>query len=531
MTKPLVNQSSQAKPSLSESPQEELQLSHNFASFSSSFSVAQICSHLIHMEQKLGLFDWQIKEVYIWPLLRMPLYYELTRKLGVFGAPHGSSNWKGRRFKRVKLWSYAFLKNLFNPAKPCDFMLVEHSRKVNKDGLWVDIYTDHLTRRLQAESLNFSVYENLSYQSSTHKHRSHPHAYYDQIMTLARIQTKFSWLHLSAAEQAKIKEIEDKLYELFHIRVPLCKKIKKRVLEFHFAQLLYRKLLKQLRPKAVLVVVSYSHSIAPLIAAAKSLDVPTIEMQHGTFSPYHLGYHFPNLDRHPYFCDYFFSFGSFWHNMANLPIAAEKLITFGFPHLSEQLLKVKSENTVFTTTESNELGSVLFLSQGVIGKELSKYAVTCSQAQLPWHLRYKLHPSEYNTWRNDYPDLAVQADANLIEVIDHHRLSLYDLMREAYYQVGVFSTAVYEGMALGCKTLLVDLPGLEYMSALIEQDLAEKIHSPQELSQRLKNAYEELNAESKLDKKTNSRNFEPGHIFSELKEESLQWLLNIIKEP
>ena len=258
------------------------------------------------------------------------------------------------------------------------------------------------------------------------------------------------------------------------------------MLEFYFAHHSYKKLLKRLRPKALLVVVSYSHSIAPLIAAAKSLAVPTIEMQHGTFSPYHLGYHFPNLDEHPYFCDYFFSFGSFWHNMASLPLADEKLITFGFPHLNEQLLKANVQDKAITNVESNKSESILFLSQGVIGEELAKYAVACAQAQLPWRLRYKLHPSEYNTWRNDYPNLAAQADVNLIEVIDHHRFNLYDLMREAHYQVGVFSTAVYEGMALGCKTLLVDLPGLEYMSALIEQDLAEKLHSPQELSQRLR---------------------------------------------
>ena len=110
MTKPLVSQSSQVKPNLAKPTQKEPKLDHNPTSASSSFSVAQICAHFIHLEQKLELFAWQIKGVYIWPLLRMPLYYELTRKLGVFGAPHGSSNWKGRRFKRAKLWSYAFLR-------------------------------------------------------------------------------------------------------------------------------------------------------------------------------------------------------------------------------------------------------------------------------------------------------------------------------------------------------------------------------------------------------------------------------------
>ena len=520
MTNLLVNSSSKIKPSLTELSQHS---SGNDAE-SVSFSVAQICSKLIQIEQDLKLFEWQIKDVYIWPLLRMPIYYELTKKLGVFGAPHGTSHWKGRRFQRAKLWSYAFFKNLFTPKTPCDFMLVEHSRKVNKDGLWVDIYTDHLTRRLQTEPLSFCVYENLSYQSSTHQYRSHPHSYYDSIMTWARLLAKVSFLSLTAAQKSKIKTLEDKIFELFHLKIPLTKKIKNRVLEFNFARRSYQKLLKIRQPKALLVVVSYSHTIAPLTAAAKSLAIPTIEMQHGTFSPYHLGYHFPHLDHHPYFCDYFFSFGPFWHAMADLPLPDEKIMTFGFPHLSEQLTKLNTNAEVSSVKGSSQSNSVLFLSQGVIGEGLAKYAVACSQAQLPWHLRYKLHPSEYNTWRSDYPLLAEQSDAGLIEVIDHHRLNLYDLMRKAQYQVGVFSTAVYEGMALGCQTLLIDLPGLEYMNALIEQNFAEKITSPQQLCQRLKRSTDQ--PETIPDQ----NDFEPKQIFSELQEDSIQWLLNMVKD-
>ena len=520
MTNPLVSSSSKTKPSLTE-------LSQPFSSSSTepdSLSVAQICSKLIQVEQDLKLFEWQIKDVYIWPLLRMTLYYELTQKLGVFGAPHGTSNWKGRRFRRVKLWFYAIFKDLFTPTTSCDFMLVEHTRKVKKDGLWVDIYTDHLTRRLQTESLSFCVYENLSYQSQTHKYRSHPHSYYDPIIARARLLSKLSFLTLSATQKDKIKKLEEALFTHFHLRIPLTKKIKNRVLEFNFARRSYQKLLKIRQPKALLVVVSYSNSIAPLTAAAKSLAIPTIEMQHGTFSSYHLGYHFPNLDHQPYFCDYFFSFGPFWHAMADLPLPNEKIITFGFPHLSEQLTKITTNTEMGSLESSSEPNSILFLSQGVIGKGLAKYAVACSQAQIPWRLRYKLHPSEYNTWRSDYPLLAEHSDAGLIEVIDHHHLKLYDLMREAHYQVGVFSTAVYEGMALGCQTLLIDLPGLEYMNTLIEQNFAEKITSPQQLCQRLEQSAH------KMETTPTRRDFEPKQIFSELQEDSIQWLLNIIKD-
>ena len=36
------------------------------------------------------------------------------------------------------------------------------------------------------------------------------------------------------------------------------------------------------------------------------------------------------------------------------------------------------------------------------------------------------------------------------------------------YQLGVFSTALYEGVEFGCKTILADLPGIEYMDQFIK---------------------------------------------------------------
>ena len=67
---------------------------------SSTFSVTQVCEQLIEIEQEQDLFNLSIQGVYVWQLFRMPVYYELTRKLGIFGAPHGTSQWQGRRWQR-----------------------------------------------------------------------------------------------------------------------------------------------------------------------------------------------------------------------------------------------------------------------------------------------------------------------------------------------------------------------------------------------------------------------------------------------
>ena len=50
---------------------------------------------------------------------------------------------------------------------------------------------------------------------------------------------------------------------------------------------------------------------------------------------------------------------------------------------------------------------------------------------------------------------------------------LHDLLSRAEYQVGVCSSALLEGTELGCRTLLVPLPGIEHMAHLLESGKAE----------------------------------------------------------
>jgi hypothetical protein len=55
-------------------------------------------------------------------------------------------------------------------------------------------------------------------------------------------------------------------------------------------------------------------------------------------------------------------------------------------------------------------------------------------------------------------------------------------MAESKWQVGVNSTALFEGMMFKCKTYVVDLPGHEYMEQLIESGDFHLISTPGEIS-------------------------------------------------
>ena len=62
-------------------------------------------------------------------------------------------------------------------------------------------------------------------------------------------------------------------------------------------------------------------------------------------------------------------------------------------------------------------------------------------------------------------------------------LSGLDLLASATYQVGVSTTALVEGIALGCRTAVANLPGHEYLEPAIAKGHALLVSRPAELTQ------------------------------------------------
>ena len=133
----------------------------------------------------------------------------------------------------------------------------------------------------------------------------------------------------------------------------------------------------------------------------------------------------------------------------------------------------------------NLKNQILFISQGVIGKYLSKVAFDLACELKDYKIIYKLHPGEYETWRQNYPELVEASAFDNFEVIDHSEIPLYKLLAESKYQVGAFSTAIYEGMMFGCKTFILDVPGVEYLDDLIGRGYVFKIKDVDDLNDNL----------------------------------------------
>jgi hypothetical protein len=228
-----------------------------------------------------------------------------------------------------------------------------------------------------------------------------------------------------------------------------------------------RRLLDQVQPRLIVNVVGYRLVHQLLTLCARERGIPVAELQHGTIGAAHAGYNFSPGRRPAAFADYLLTFGEVFRSLTpGLPLPAANVRPVGYGWLALQQNAYQREPHAHGASHRR----VLFLSQRDIGPALSQLAAAVRQS-LPksqLDLVYRLHPSEGVGWRERYPQLARSG----IRVEEASTRGLYAAQANADVQVGVYSTALMEGIAFGLDTLIVDLPGHEQLMFLIERGLA-----------------------------------------------------------
>lgn len=425
-----------------------------------SLSVSDICEVFFNLEEKYNLNYQQIQGCYAWQLIRMYLYYDITRRTDTFGAPQQKSLSILDKIKSFAPFvKNSLLSNPFSGKYTRDILIFDHPRKVIFEGEFRDIYSYFLVDLIR-DNYSFDVMES-PYLNKHFTKKTDYIKYTDRIELGSYIYKKRNKLEFTASEKDLIADVKSELETIFNLDINLEWILTIHILNFQYDYKKYIELFKKRNPEMIFVVVAYENQA--IVSAAKDLGIEVIELQHGTITDYHLGYSYPFKSRKngeiAYFPDKILTFGDYWMNDRTSPISQKNIVPIGFPYFEAQ-----SKDFMNIDSKSNQ---VLFISQGVIGKYLSKIAYDFACKMKDFHIIYKLHPGEYETWMENYPELV--NDLDNFEVIDNSETPLYQLFAQSSYQVGAFSTAVYEGLMFNCKTFIIDVPGVEYLSDLINK--------------------------------------------------------------
>jgi len=429
----------------------------------------EVVAALFEIEERLDLFGQRIDGVYFWERVRVPVYIDILQRAELIHQPHTrpQRTLSNRGRSALRALKNVAIKNPYLASKNELLFLGSARRKLDEDGKWWDIYCDPII-----DTLNRSyVYFEPSYLVGHYTPAKTKHIrYLDLPLYLAAVKRKVKLVRVSLTRQEMklLKAIRDQIHGQFKVQINLDGMVQRDLLFRRSVLPAYQHLLRKVSPRLVFIVCSYGRET--VIEACKTVGVPAVELQHGIITSAHLGYSFPGPKRTKRaFPDYLFLFGDLWKENIDYPIGQERIFSVGYPYHEREVKKYSGVN---------KQDQVLFISQGTVGVEMSRFAVELSQRdEFPFSIVYKLHPGEYSRWRTEYPWLA----ASGIRVVEDDSIPLYQLLAESRVQVGLNSTALLEGLSFGLRTFLLDQPGIEHMEALIKSGVATVISSVDDL--------------------------------------------------
>ena len=371
------------------------------------------------------------------------------------------------------------------PKKGVELCIFNHERRVEENGYYECVYTERIAEHYPSCVVLERPYGYRHMRPVKTKNL----VYYDGIEV-------FSYLRAAIAEKLNTGQFQ-KAQRFF--RAALKKPIEEledilgmKIDEEEFARifthiyLIYRyrknglkRMIKRISPRAILEVVSYNVDCMIVNETAKEMCIPTIELQHGTMGEGHIAYNYNLGEKIPQFPDKIFLFSEYWRNCTHLPLETKDAPAVGFPYFEN---KVKNYLVLKQKRNSGNL-TILFVSQWIIGKELSDLAVALYNKIQGEKIRiiYKLHPGEYADWRENYPSLA----ATGIEVVDSLKHNIYEYFAISDIQVGVFSTAIYEGLGFGLRTYIYQTYYAENIQKLCDLGYAKPVRDAEELFEQI----------------------------------------------
>lgn len=398
-----------------------------------------IIDKFLKFEENKNLFNLNICGIKFWHIIRFRIYSEIIRKINKTQINHPK--------KKTSYLILLDLKNLLTSIYKSPFFLrnkrtiiFNHPRKViNENGFYECKYTEYLTNH------DAYVFE-APFQDRHLRPTKTKNLYYlDTILYLGRIGSMLGLLRqLKNKDDNTLHDLKKSILEEFNIEILNLHSLALKLTFKHLTiSYLARLILKRIKPMQIITTVAYSDINMPFIEQAKKLGIKTIEVQHGIMGKEHVAYNFLRKQNLNWYPDEIWVWNEFWATNSRFPISNEKIKIKGFPFL-EKFISVKDK-------QNTQKKQILIISQGPFSNKLMDLTLKLNSKidNSIFTVAFKPHPSEVEADKNKF----IKLSNNGIKIISE--TNIYKTFDESYAQVGVNSTALFEGIEFGLKTFIL----------------------------------------------------------------------------
>lgn len=432
------------------------------------------------MEKKEKLLDEELNGFFYWGYLRFNVYMELEARA------NQQKNIVNNKLNEVtfsKLLTIVKNCTIENPllkSNKKEMIFLSHPRRQLIEDNYSCIYTDDLFEKFQKNSNNSEVLYKFGHLKPT-KNDVFYLDYIDILPVLIKpFYCIYQFRYIKEIERIAIK-IYTVLKKYFKVEIGyewIKSLLKRKYIWYKLKKPLLTQYIKKISPKIIVEVVGYETIKMIVNEIAFENNITTVELQHGVIGKGHLAYNYGykgNSFRMKFLPQKIFFYGEYWKDTCNFPIGDENKYITGYPYFDK--MKMNFPKIV----EQNRFINVLILSQPEFAFKL--YALIEKLLKLDkfkaFKFIYKLHPAESKKGNLDYKKLEQMGP---VEIIENNSIPLYQLFAEANIQIGITSTALFEGLGYDLPTYIYHIEKTDkYMGDICKAKQGEMFENENQL--------------------------------------------------
>ncbi len=423
----------------------------------------RIWSAIREIEKAEDLANWKVGDVYLWQVIRERMFTHIAESTGLYQPVPEKPELPTTdqvSIAEAQVAIMPFVRRGANGGDPFtdDFVKAAENPLVFAIGA-----EDQASGRPQFEQLDAMLL--------------------GQFRNRAKLQVVF-WL--SKKHKAKWARVIKALEAALEIKIDKYRKFPRWLLvDFVARRTGWKRIFKISGTELLLIANAWQ---LPFVAAAKAAGVRVIEIQHGLISAFHPRLSWADLKSDSeasgaYLADEFWQWGDYWGFSSDLPASVE-LHTIGAPkNISDALARA-----------SKKQQQLLVIGQPQVSKNLVEFARFVAAKYPKLSVLLKPHPQEDNEQIAAAVDALGERPSNL-QLIDA-KANTIELIEVSEYVVGVYSTAMFEAVALGCKVGVLKLAGYNHIAPLINAGAIQEINRVTDIEKFFVSAKTNRNAAS-----------------------------------
>lgn len=405
----------------------------------------------LEIEKKYELFKRNVLGINYWEYMRVRTYEELSKNCDGI-----SAHFTLEKSLKQYLINFKELKKYILREKNVDVLVLTHPRRVkNSSNIYENVCTDEFEKIVSEYKKTLTI-EEPTWGALTNANTNHlipngiENIYYTDFSEIRYRIKKMFFKNISKKKYSILKEeyvVIQKIFEdEFNVKFEFFDLFFEAVMRPYLMYKEVKKLIERLNPKILLFQYFPSSYKTLVVNICNEKNIPTVELQHGTITeeePMSKKCMVPEQQKTV--AKYIFAFGEKQVDQTNFSIKPQNIHYVGSYHIEREKNK-KSD----LDTENKKY--ILIISQSTIGDQMSDFASKLADVlkdDKEYKIIFKYHPKES---AKDYECLKKE---NILEVKNNSSRNIYDYQRSAFCQIGVYSTALYEGLAMKVPTFVL----------------------------------------------------------------------------